>query len=75
MMRTDYELFLRDDILTKVDRASMVVSLECRDPMLNHRITNMAFSSPIQYLFNNGEHKRILKHILRKWISEDLIMS
>jgi asparagine synthase (glutamine-hydrolysing) len=75
MMRTDYSLFLRDDILAKVDRASMYTSLECRDPMLDHRIAEFAFSLPIDYLFGQGEHKRILKKILRKWISEPIISS
>jgi asparagine synthase (glutamine-hydrolysing) len=75
MMRTDYSLFLRDDILAKVDRASMSASLECRDPMLDHRIAEFAFSLPIDYLFDQGEHKRILKKMLRKWVSEPIISS
>ena len=75
MMRTDYSLFLRDDILAKVDRASMFSSLECRDPMLDHRIAEFAFSLPLNYLYNNGEHKRILKYILRKWVSENIVSS
>lgn len=75
MMRTDYSLFLGDDILAKVDRASMYVSLECRDPMLDHRIAEFAFSLPIDFLYYQGEHKRILKTILRKWISEPIISS
>jgi asparagine synthase (glutamine-hydrolysing) len=73
MMRMDFEGFLRDDILTKVDRASMAVSLECRDPMLDHRIAELAFSLPFEYLYHQGEHKRILKSLLRKWISEDVV--
>lgn len=75
MMRTDYTAFLRDDILVRVDRASMFVSLECRDPFLDHRIAEFAFSLPVSYVYENGEHKRILKKILRKWISEDVISS
>lgn len=70
MMRSDYKSFLRDDILTKVDRASMAVSLECRDPFLDHRLAEFAFSLPMEYVYSNGEHKHILKHILRRWISE-----
>ena len=75
MMRTDYLSFLRDDILVKVDRASMFVSLECRDPFLDHRIAEFAYSLPINYLYDHGEHKRILREILRKWISEAIISS
>ncbi len=73
MMRTDYSSFLRDDILVKVDRASMAASLECRDPFLDHRIAEFAYSLPIEYLYYHGEHKRILKHILRKWLSGSIL--
>jgi asparagine synthase (glutamine-hydrolysing) len=73
MMRNDYKMFLRDDILTKVDRASMAVSLECRDPMLDHRIAEFAFKLPMNYLFHKGEHKYILKAILRKYLSDDIV--
>lgn len=75
MMRTDYCTFLRDDILVKTDRASMSVSLECRDPFLDHRIAELAFSLPVSYLFDRGEHKRILKVLLRQWIGESVISS
>ena len=73
MMRADYQTFLRDDVLTKVDRASMAVSLECRDPFLDHRIAEFAFSLPLEYLYANGEQKRILKHVLRRWVSEPVL--
>ncbi len=73
MMRTDYTAFLRDDILTKVDRASMAVSLECRDPFLDHRIAELAFSLPLEFLYDGVEHKRVLKHLLRRWISHDIV--
>ncbi len=74
-MRADYQSFLRDDILTKVDRASMAASLECRDPFLDHRIAEFAFSLPMEYMYKNGEHKHILKHILRRWISEPILQA
>ena len=73
MMRADYQSFLCDDILTKVDRASMAVSLECRDPFLDHRLAEFAYSLPIDYIYSNGEHKHIMKHILRRWISEPIL--
>jgi asparagine synthase (glutamine-hydrolysing) len=73
MMRSDYQSFLRDDILTKVDRASMAVSLECRDPFLDHRLAKFAYSLPMEYVYSNGEHKRILKHVLRRWVSEPVL--
>ena len=73
MMRADYHSFLRDDMLTKVDRASMAVSLECRDPFLDHRFAEFAFSLPMEFHYANGEHKRLLKHVLRRWISEPIL--
>jgi asparagine synthase (glutamine-hydrolysing) len=75
MMRADYQAFLRDDILTKVDRASMHVSLEARDPMLDHRLAEFAFRLPLSLVYAPGEHKRILKHLLRRWVSEDVVSS
>ena len=73
MMRTDFQAFLRDDILTKVDRASMAVSLECRDPFLDYRLAEFAFSLPMEFHYKDGVHKRLLKHVLRRWISEPIL--
>lgn len=73
MMRTDLSAFLGEDILTKVDRASMAVSLECRDPFLDHRLVEFAFSLPLEYLYHNGVHKRVLKHVAEPWISPEIL--
>ncbi len=73
MMRTDLAAFLGEDILTKVDRASMAVSLECRDPFLDHRLVEFAYTLPLNYLYNDGEHKRILKDVLRPMISPSVL--
>jgi asparagine synthase (glutamine-hydrolysing) len=73
MMRADYQAFLRDDVLTKVDRASMHVSLEARDPMLDHRIAEFAFRLPIDLVYHQGEHKRVLKHLLRRSVPESVV--
>lgn len=75
MMHMDYEAFLRDDVLVKADRASMAASLECRDPFLDHRIAEFAYSLPVHYLYANGENKHILRHMLRKWVGEDIAAS
>jgi len=75
LMRTDLSAFLGEDILTKVDRASMAASLECRDPFLDHRLVEFAFSLPIEYLYKNGSHKRILKKIIQPWISSSILES
>lgn len=75
MMRTDLSAFLGEDILTKVDRASMAVSLECRDPFLDHRLVEFAFSLPLEYLYQQGVHKRILKHVAEPWISPEILLA
>jgi asparagine synthase (glutamine-hydrolysing) len=73
MMRTDFTTYLPDDILVKVDRASMAASLECRDPMLDHRLAEFAFSLPIDYLYRGAEHKRLLRALASRWIGRDLL--
>ena len=70
MMRSDLKTFLGEDILTKVDRASMASSLECRDPFLDHRLVEFAFSLPLEYLYKDGVHKRILKEELGHWFTK-----
>ena len=73
MMRTDYRTFMSDDVLAKVDRASMAVSLECRDPFVDHRLAEFAYSLPLDFVFHRGEHKRVLKHSLRRWLPESIV--
>jgi len=75
MMRTDLSAFLGDDILTKVDRASMAASLECREPFLDHRIVEFVFSLPIEYLYKGGVHKRILKKVIQPFVSSSVLRS
>ena len=73
MMRTDYSAFLADDILVKVDRASMAVSLECREPLLDHRIAEYAYSLPLAYLYGEGQHRRLVKRLLRSWLPSGIV--
>lgn len=74
MLRADFSVFLRDDILTKVDRASMSVSLECRDPMLDHRLVEFAFALPLRYLSSSPvSEKRILRHLLRRRLPDRIV--
>ncbi len=68
--------FLRgfsDNILTKVDRASMAVSLEAREPFLDQKIIEYAVSLPVNLKRKNGEEKYLLKKILYKYVPRDLI--
>lgn len=68
MMFLDLHSYLPDIILTKVDRASMAVSLETREPFLNHRIVEFGFNLPISYKVNKGKSKYILRELLKDYV-------
>ena len=70
--RLDFKRYLVDDILTKVDRASMAYTLEARVPLLDHRIVEFAYSLPTNLKLRNGS-KSILKEILYKKVPRNLI--
>lgn len=71
-MLWDMHLYLVDDILTKVDRASMHVGLETRVPFLDHLVVETAWRIPLQYKFRNGSGKWILRKILEKYVPSPL---
>ena len=60
----DFQFYLRDDLLVKVDRASMYFGLECRCPLLDHRLVEFAVNLPEQLKKNNGATKYLLKKVL-----------
>ena len=68
MMLVDFIRYLPDDILVKVDRATMAVSIEGREPLLDHTILEFAAQLPLAYKHN----KKILKLILSKYIPSEL---
>ncbi len=73
MMAIDYQTYLVDDILQKVDRASMSVSLEAREPFLDQRIIEFAATLPDDYKYHKGEKKYILKELVHKHIPKKLM--
>lgn len=65
----DLMSYLPEDILFKVDIASMAVSLECRSPFLDHQVVEFAYSLPGAYkLTARGRHKHILKEAFKDWL-------
>jgi asparagine synthase (glutamine-hydrolysing) len=65
MQSLDTRLYLAEDILTKVDRASMAVSLEVRAPFLDHRVAEFAASLPANYKLRGRTTKYILKRAIK----------
>lgn len=68
MLALEYKTYLADDILQKVDRATMSVSLEGREPFLDHRIVEFAARLPDEFKMQGDEQKRLLKSIVHRYI-------
>jgi asparagine synthase (glutamine-hydrolysing) len=73
MLAIDYRTFLVDNNLTKVDRATMSVSLEGREPLLDHRIIDFVAQLPSHYKHQPGKTKIILKNLVHKYVPAEIM--
>lgn len=73
MMATDFQTYMLDDILQKVDRATMAASLEGREPFLDHRIIEFAAQMPNEYKYNKGVKKYIIREIVHQYVPKEIM--
>lgn len=69
----DLKIWLPGDILTKVDRTSMAVGLEAREPFLDHRLVEFAASLPLKHRVRGGTGKWLMKRSMRRYLPEDIL--
>ncbi|OFY07473.1 MAG: asparagine synthase (glutamine-hydrolyzing) [Bacteroidetes bacterium GWF2_43_63] len=68
----DLTHYLKDDLLVKIDRASMLTSLEVRPPLLDHRLVEASLHLPMEFKTKNGNTKLLLKEILAEYVPREL---
>jgi asparagine synthase (glutamine-hydrolysing) len=73
MMLLDAHTFMTDDVLVKVDRAAMAVSLETRAPLLDHRVGEFAFSLPDALRVRDGRTKWLLRQLLLEYVPASIV--
>jgi asparagine synthase (glutamine-hydrolysing) len=72
-MAIEFKTTLVDDMLVKVDRATMSYGLEGREPMLDHRLVEFGAQLPVSFKIKNGTQKHILKNIVHKYIPKEIM--
>jgi asparagine synthase (glutamine-hydrolysing) len=73
MMRFDFETYLPEDVLTKVDRMSMAHSIESRVPLLDNQVVDFAATLPAQFKIRSGRRKHVLKEAVRTLLPAGII--
>ena len=73
MMRVDFETYLPEDVLTKVDRMSMAHSIESRVPLLDNEVIEFASTLPASLKIHNGRRKHVLKEAARRLLPADIL--
>jgi asparagine synthase (glutamine-hydrolysing) len=73
MMNLDQQTFLPEDVLAKVDRASMAAGLEVRVPLLDHRIVSLSQQYPVSELFEGRKGKAPLRRIARNTLAPEIV--
>ncbi len=73
MMRLDFETYLPEDVLTKVDRMSMAHSIESRVPLLDNEVIDFAATLPARFKIANGRRKHVLKEAVRSMLPAGIL--
>lgn len=73
MMLADFSVYLPDDLLCKVDRTSMAVSLEARAPLLDWQVAEFAWSLPLEFKRHASGNKYLLKRVLRRYLPHSMV--
>jgi asparagine synthase (glutamine-hydrolysing) len=73
MMRFDFETYLPEDVLTKVDRMSMAHSIESRVPLLDNEVIAFAATLPAHFKIHNGRRKHVLKEAVKGLLPESIL--
>jgi asparagine synthase (glutamine-hydrolysing) len=73
LLDADVQTYLPDDLLVKMDIATMAHSLEARSPLLDPAVMELAASLPARMKLDGGETKRIFKHAMRRWLPDDIV--